>query len=418
MMVQQNKILVINAGSSSIKFQLFAVINNQKKPIFKMLCKGLVERIAIKNSNFIIEIAADNGFIKHEITKDIADHVVGAQTVIDALMQYEVITNFDDIKRIGHRMVHGGQKFNNSIIIDNEVIAGIKACIPLAPLHNPPALKGLSSFQKLVPHASHVAVFDTSFHTTIPQEKYLYSVPYDWYQSYEVRRYGFHGTSYRYILDKLTTILNKPKAKINAIICHLGNGASICAIKNGESFNTSMGLTPLDGLIMGSRSGIIDPSIHNYMCNVKSQTTIETVTNDLNKNSGLLGISGYSSDLRDVITSSNDKNHQHHKQSKLAITMFVQRIANYIVQYANDLANEVNALVFTAGIGENSAIIRQLVIDEIKVLTLKLAVAKNNEKYSDYLEISTKESQIPIFKIRTNEELMICEDTYNLLKTI
>lgn len=417
-MLEQNKILVINAGSSSIKFQLFNAINNDKQPHFTILCKGLVERITIKNSNFIIEIANGDNFIKHEVTKDIADHVIGAQTVIDALIEYKVINNFDDIKRIGHRMVHGGQKFNNSIVIDEKVIAGIKACIPLAPLHNPPALKGLSSFQKLVPHAKHVAVFDTSFHSTIPEEKYLYSVPYDWYKTYEVRRYGFHGTSYRYILDKLTNILNKPKDKINAIICHLGNGASICAIKNGKSFNTSMGLTPLDGLIMGSRSGIIDPSIHDYMCNVKAEATIETITNDLNKSSGLLGISGHSSDLRDVLASSNDKNHKYHLQSQLAIKMFVQRIANYIVQYGNDLDSNIDALVFTAGIGENSAIIRQLVIEEIKVFTLKLVTNKNNDKYNDYLEISDKQSEVPIFKIRTNEELMICQDTYNLLKNI
>ncbi|BET38022.1 acetate kinase [Spiroplasma ixodetis] len=417
-MSEQNKILVINAGSSSIKFQLFNAINNDKQPHFTILCKGLVERIAIKNSNFIIEIANGDNFIKHEVTKDIADHVIGAQTVIDALIEYKVINNFDDIKRIGHRIVNGGQKFNKSIVIDEKVIAGIKACIPLAPLHNPPALKGLSSFQKLVPHAKHVAVFDTSFHSNIPEEKYLYSVPYDWYKTYEVRRYGFHGTSYRYILDKLTNILNKSKDKINAIICHLGNGASICAIKNGKSFNTSMGLTPLDGLIMGSRSGIIDPSIHDYMCNVKAEATIETITNDLNKSSGLLGISGHSSDLRDVLASSNDKNHKYHLQSQLAIKMFVQRIANYIVQYGNDLDSNIDALVFTAGIGENSAIIRQLVIEEIKVFTLKLVTNKNNDKYNDYLEISDKQSEVPIFKIRTNEELMICQDTYNLLKNI
>ncbi|WP_425381628.1 acetate kinase [Spiroplasma endosymbiont of Polydrusus pterygomalis] len=413
-MSEQNKILVINAGSSSIKFQLFNTIDNQ----FTILCKGLVERIAIKNSNFIIEIANGDKFIKHEVTKDIPNHLAGARVVIDALRQYQVIADFADIKRIGHRMVHGGQKFNSSIIIDDKVIAGIKSCIPLAPLHNPAALEGLSSFQELVSHAKHVAVFDTSFHTTLSEEKYLYSVPYDWYKSYEVRRYGFHGTSYRYILEKLTNILNKPKDKINTIICHLGNGASICAIKNGKSFNTSMGLTPLDGLIMGSRSGIIDPSIHGYMCSVNTETTIETITNDLNKSSGLLGISGHSSDLRDVLASSNDKSHQHHLQSQLAITMFVQRIANYIIQYANDLANNVDALVFTAGIGENSAMIRQLVIEEIKVLNLKLVASKNDDQYNDYLEISDKQSQIPIFKIRTNEELMICHDTYNLLKNI
>lgn len=417
-MSNQNKILVINAGSSSIKFQLFNFDATKKQPTFTILGKGLVERIGIKDSNFIIEVANGSDFTKHEITQDIKDHVAGAQVVIEGLIKYQVIANFDDITRIGHRIVHGGQKFNHSIVIDKNVVAGIEACIPLAPLHNPPALKGLVAFQKLIPHAHHVAVFDTSFHTTIPQEKFLYSVPYEWYTEYEVRRYGFHGISYRYILEKLAIIINKPQSKVNAIVCHLGNGASICAIKDGKSYNTSMGLTPLDGLIMGSRSGIIDPSIHAYMCDVKKGTTITTLTNDLNKASGLLGISQNSSDLRDVIAASEDKNHPKHIQSQLAIKMFVQRIASYIVQYANDLQNNIDALVFTAGIGENSFIIRNLIINEIKIITLKLVDSKNKDKYDDFLLISDKQSQFPIYKIKTNEEIMICQDAYKLLINI
>ncbi|WP_308149989.1 acetate kinase [Spiroplasma sp. AdecLV25b] len=417
-MSNHNKILVINAGSSSIKFQVFSIDETKNQPTFTILGKGLVERIGIKDSNFIIEVANGNDFTKHEGVQDIKDHVAGAQAVIDGLIKYQVIANFDDIARIGHRMVHGGQKFNSSIVLDKTVVSGIEACIPLAPLHNPPALKGLSAFQKLIPHAHHVAVFDTSFHTTIPQEKFLYSVPYEWYTDYEVRRYGFHGISYRYILEKLVIVMNKPQTKVNAIVCHLGNGASICAIKDGKSYNTSMGLTPLDGLIMGSRSGIIDPSIHGYMCDVKKGTTIASVTNDLNKASGLLGISQHSSDLRDVITASEDKIHPKHMESQLAIKMFVQRIANYIVQYANDLQNNIDALVFTAGIGENSFIIRDLVINEIKILALKLVDSKNKDKYDDFLLISDKQSQFPIYKIKTNEEIIICQDTYNLLLNI
>jgi len=414
-MTNQDKILIINAGSSSIKFQLFHFTTINQVPVFTILSKGLVERIAIKNSNFIIEIAKDHDFIKHEKSSDIANHNLGAQIIIDALVKYQLINDFNEIKGIGHRLVHGAQKFKTSTIIDQNVIAGIEACIPLAPLHNPPALKAITAFQKLMAHVKHVGVFDTSFHTSIPETNFLYAVPYRWYQDYQVRRYGFHGISYRYILTKLANILTKPVGQINAIVCHLGNGASICAIKNGASYNTSMGLTPLDGLMMGTRSGVIDPSIHGYMCDVAKNTNITTVTNDLNKAAGLLGISQHSSDLRDIISASNDPNHPHHQQSQLAIKMFIQRIANYIIQYANDLANQIDALVFTAGIGENSALIRQLVIAEIKVLTVTLNDQQNNAKYEDYLEISSKASTIPIYKIKTNEEIMICQDTYDLL---
>lgn len=414
-MKTKNKILVINAGSSSIKFQLFSFITEAKQPVFTIICRGIVERIGIKDSNFSFSINHNGQFVKKERTKDIVNHVAGAQIIINALIEYEVITSYDEINKIGHRIVHGGEKFVTSTIIDQTVIAEIEACVSLAPLHNPPALKGLAAFQTLIPHAKHVAVFDTAFHATLPKEKYLYPVPYEWYQNYFVRRYGFHGISYRYILHKLTGILNKQAPAINAIVCHLGNGASICVIKNGKSFNTSMGLTPLDGLIMGTRSGIIDPAIPSYLCRVKPNTTIDSITNDLNKVSGLLGISQYSSDLRDIITAYNDDKHQHHKSSKLAIKMFVQSITSYILQYANDLNNNIDALVFTAGIGENSAFIRQLIVDEIAILKLALTSKNNTDKYEDYLQISTQRSQIPIYKIRTNEEIIICQDTYNLL---
>lgn len=413
-----DKILVINAGSSSIKFQLFQLVN--EKPEFEILAKGLVERIAISGSRIITEIIKNKNVVKHEKTITIKDHDFGAKLIIEQLEAFKVIKDFDEVVGIGHRLVHGGQKFVTSTIINHQVETALIESVALAPLHNPPALKGYHAFKVLNPKIKHVAVFDTSFHCTLPAEKYLYSVPYSWYQNYQIKRYGFHGISYRYILEKLTEILKKPIQNINTIVCHLGNGASVCAIKKGQSYNTSMGLTPLDGLIMGTRSGIIDPSIHNYLCqitkNSKQPETIVSVTDALNKDSGLLGISEVSSDIRDVVAAQNDNKHPKQKQAALAIKMFTQRIANYIIQYANDLDNEVDALVFTAGIGENAAEIRQAIIDEIKILSLKLNEKKNQASYSDYLLISESSSKIPVYKIRTNEEIMICYDTFTLIK--
>lgn len=413
-----NKILVINAGSSSIKFQLFNIVN--KKPEFQILAKGLVERIGIKDSKIAIEIVEGDSSIKYEKQIDVADHTLGAKLIIEQLKFYSVISDFEEIVGIGHRLVHGGEKFKTSTIITQVVENAIIKNISLAPLHNPAALKGYNAFKVLNPKIKHVAVFDTSFHHSLPEEKFLYSVPYTWYKKYQVRRYGFHGISYRYILIKLTEILKKETKNINAIVCHLGNGASIAAIKDGKSYNTTMGLTPLDGLMMGTRSGIIDPSIHEYICqvtkNTKKPETIISVTNTLNKESGLLGISEVSSDIRDVEAAYLDKKQIKHEQAKMAIKMFVQRIANFIIQYANDLDNKVDALVFTAGIGENGSLIRELIIDEIKVLSLNLNDKANIQGYVDYLLISNPTSDIPIYKIRTNEEIIICQDTYALLK--
>lgn len=417
-MQTNDKILVINAGSSSIKFQLFQLLN--EKPEFEILAKGLVERIAIPGSRIITEIINHKNTIKHEKMITIKDHDFGAKLIIEQLTDFKVIKDFDEVVGIGHRLVHGGQKFITSTIINNQVETALIESVALAPLHNPPALKGYHAFRVLNPKIKHVAVFDTSFHATLPAEKYLYSVPYSWYQNYQIRRYGFHGISYRYILEKLTEILKKPAQNINTIVCHLGNGASVCAIKNGQSYNTSMGLTPLDGLVMGTRSGVIDPSIHNYLCQItkesKQPETIVSVTDALNKASGLLGISEVSSDIRDVVAAQNDHKHPKQNQAALAIKIFTQRIANYIIQYANDLTNQVDALVFTAGIGENATEIRQAVIDEIKILSLKLNEQKNQQSYSDYLLINESNSKIPIYKIRTNEEIMICYDTFTLIK--
>ncbi|WFG96054.1 acetate kinase [Spiroplasma citri] len=395
-------ILVINAGSSSIKFQLYKV-NSAKN--YEVICKGLAERINI-DGIFTLKF---NGQ-KFQTKEDFPDHKSAAKVLIAKLKEHHIIQDFSDIQGIGHRIVHGGEKFTQSIVINDEVFAEIKRMVTLAPLHNPPSIAAIEAFRKIV-DVPNVAVFDTSFHTTISEENYLYSVPYEWYSNYQVRRYGFHGISYRYITKRLAEVLQKSATELNAIICHLGNGASICAVKNGKSFNTSMGLTPLEGLIMGTRSGDIDPSIHQFIAN-QIGTTLDEITNTLNKESGLLGISGVSSDLRDVFKSSKDN-----QRSKLALLMSAKRIAKYIVSYANDLKTKPDAIVFTAGIGENSDEMRQLVVNEVTLLNLELSPSANQSSYDTENLISTSKSDVLIYAMRTNEEVMICEDTYHLINS-
>ncbi len=392
-------ILVINAGSSSMKFQLYKVIDNN----YEVICKGLAERINI-DGIFTIKFNGQE-FQTNEV---LPDHSATAKVLIAKLKEHKIIQDFADIQGIGHRIVHGGEKFTQSTVITDEVFGEIKRMVTLAPLHNLPAIAAIEAFRNIV-SVPNVAVFDTSFHTTIPEENYLYSVPYEWYTEHQVRRYGFHGISYRYITKRLVEVLQKPAANLNTIICHLGNGASVCAVKNGKSFNTSMGLTPLEGLIMGTRSGDIDPSIHQFIAN-QTGTKLDDITNTLNKKSGLLGISGVSSDLRDVFKSSKDNN-----RSKLALTMSAKRIAKYIVAYANDLGTNLDAVVFTAGIGENSSDMRQLVINEVKLLNLELSAQANQSSYENENLISTPQASCPVYAMRTNEEVMICEDTYHLI---
>lgn len=392
-------ILVINAGSSSMKFQLYKVTNNN----YEVICKGLAERINI-DGIFTIKF---NGQ-EFQTNEDLSDHSATAKVLIAKLKEHKIIQDFSDIQGIGHRIVHGGEKFTQSTVITDEVFAEIKRMVTLAPLHNPPAIAAIEAFRRIV-SVPNVAVFDTSFHTTIPEENYLYSVSYEWYTEHQVRRYGFHGISYRYITKRLGEVLQKPAANLNAIICHLGNGASVCAVKNGKSFNTSMGLTPLEGLIMGTRSGDIDPSIHQFIAR-QTGASLDDITNTLNKKSGLLGISGVSSDLRDVFKSSKDNS-----RSQLALTMSAKRIAKYIVAYANDLGTKLDAVVFTAGIGENSSEMRQLVINEVKLLNLELSTQANQSSYENEILISTPHASYPVYAMRTNEEVMICEDTYHLI---
>lgn len=398
-------ILIINAGSSSIKFQLYDINNGQH--IVK--CKGLAERIGIDGK---LTFEYGNPIKKESISVPLPEHNVTAKIILEKLKEKEIIKDFKDVIGVGHRIVHGSTKITKSVIVDDEVIKTIKECIKLAPLHNPAGLAALKAFQ-LVIKSPHIAVFDTTFHTTMPKINYTYPVPNSWTNKYSVRRYGFHGISYQYIIKKLSEIINKPINEINAIVCHLGNGASICAIKNGKSYNTSMGFTPLAGLMMGTRSGDIDPSIIEYMANELKLNDCpllaSEVINILNKQSGLLGISG-SSDLRDIIAKKDQDSN-----AMFALELFTKRIADFIVQYQNDLENKIDAIVFTAGIGENSNLIRQMVIEKVKTLNLFLNQDKNAANYDDYLLISSIKSQCNIFKIRTNEELMMCKDTLDLL---
>lgn len=400
----KKKILVINAGSSSIKFQLYEITTNKQ---FNPICKGLAERIFVDGKTTI-------KYNNNEFVSDtsLSNHNVAAEVILELLKSQNVIQNFNEIIAVGHRIVHGGEKIKESVLVNDDITKIIAENIKLAPLHNPAGLSTLKAFQAGA-NCPHIAVFDTTFHTTMPKINYIYPVPYNWYTDYNVRRYGFHGISYHYIINKLSLIINKPVSNINAIVCHLGNGASICAIKNGKSYNTSMGFTPLAGLMMGSRSGDIDPAIHQYIAE-QLNLDIVGVVNKLNNESGLLGVSQISSDTREVSQAAKDGN----SQAQFTLELYAKRVVDYITQYQNDLDNKVDAIVFTAGVGENSALIREMIIKNIKTMALDYNYGKNNQSYDDYLQISNDLSSVAIYAIRTNEELMICEETYRLLNNI
>ncbi|WP_246534698.1 acetate kinase [Spiroplasma endosymbiont of 'Nebria riversi'] len=400
----KKKILVINAGSSSIKFQLYEITTNKE---FNTICKGLAERIFVDGKTTI-------KYNNNEFVSDtpLSNHNVAAEVILELLKSQNVIQNFNEIIAVGHRIVHGGEKIKESALVNDDITKIIAENIKLAPLHNSAGLSALKAFQA-VANCPHIAVFDTTFHTTMPKINYIYPVPYNWYTDYNVRRYGFHGISYHYIINKLSLIINKPVSNINAIVCHLGNGASICAIKNGKSYNTSMGFTPLAGLMMGSRSGDIDSAIHQYIAE-QLNLDIVGVVNKLNNESGLLGVSQISSDTREVSQAAKDGN----SQAQFTLELYAKRVVDYISQYQNDLDNKVDAIVFTAGVGENSALIREMIIKNIKTMALDYNRGKNNQSYDDYLQISNDLSSVAIYAIRTNEELMICEETYRLLNNI
>lgn len=391
------KILSVNAGSSSLKFTLFEM------PEEKELISGVFERIGIENSFYTIKLNGEK--IKKEAV--LANHTDAVKILTQELLDNSIVEDLSEIKAIGHRMVHGGEKYASSVLLTDEVIKTVEELSDLAPLHNPANLVGVRAFMEVIPDAVSVGVFDTAFHQTMEEDKYLYPVPFEWYEDYGVRKYGFHGTSHKYVSQKMAEILGKSDAKI--ITCHIGNGGSLAAVKDGKCIDTSMGFTPNAGIIMGSRSGDIDASLIPYVMK-KSGMSISDIDTALNKKSGLLGISGVSSDSRDIedgIKSGNSR-------CELAQKMYVDKIVNYIAMYYVELGG-ADAIVFTAGVGENSISTRKQIVEKLDCLGIKLDEERNNVRGKEAL-ISSDDSKVLVYVIPTNEELMIATDTYNLAK--
>src|SRR6056297_2479621 len=396
------KVLVLNSGSSSIKFQLF---NMEEE---RVLAKGLVERIGIEDS--AIEYENNNG---QEVEKDIdiANHRDGIEHVIEMLLDSEVgvLEDIDEINAVGHRVVHGGEKFAHSTLITEEVIDKIEEVTPLAPLHNPHNLSGIKVCKELLPDKPQVGVFDTAFHQTMPEEAYTYAIPYEYYEEHGVRRYGFHGTSHKYVAKRCAALMDEDIEDLKIITCHLGNGASMAAVDGEKSIDTSMGMTPLEGLVMGTRSGDIDPAIIPFLME-KEDLDTEEVDNILNKKSGLLGVSGISNDSRDVRQAAHDGNHR----AELADQVFSYRVKKYIGAYIAAL-NGVDAVVFTGGIGENAAGVREHILEKLNNLGFELDPEANKVR-GEEREITTEDSKVKAFVIPTNEELVIARDTKEIVE--
>jgi acetate kinase len=395
------KILVINCGSSSLKYQLIDM-NGEV-----VLAKGLVERIGIEGSR-----------IKHDTTgkervtieEPMKDHKKALELVLSAIVDknYGAIESMDEIGAVGHRVVHGGEDFASSVLIDGAVMDALNKNIELAPLHNPPNIMGIEACKELMPHTPMVGVFDTAFHQTIPSENYIYAIPYEYYEKYKIRRYGFHGTSHKYVSMRAAEILGKDVKDLNIVTCHLGNGSSVTAVKGGKSIDTSMGFTPLEGLAMGTRSGDIDPAIIPFIMD-KEGLSFEEVNDMLNKKSGVLGISGISSDFRDIEIAAEEGN----KRADLALKVFTNRVTKYIAAYAAQMCR-IDVLVFTAGIGENSAVIREMVCEGLECLNIMIDKDLNNIRGKEAI-VSKNLASATIMVIPTNEELMIARDTNELV---
>ncbi|WP_176253344.1 acetate/propionate family kinase [Enterocloster alcoholdehydrogenati] len=394
-------ILVINCGSSSLKYQL---INSDSEAV---LAKGLCERIGIDGSRITYQPEGGEKIVKES---PMPTHTQAIQLVLEALTDSTtgVIKSLDEVGAVGHRVVHGGEAFTSSTRITEETIAAIEACNDLAPLHNPANLIGIRACQELMPNTPMVAVFDTAFHQTMPEKAYLYGLPYEYYEKYKVRRYGFHGTSHSYVSKRAAEFLGKPYDNLKTIVCHLGNGSSISAVKNGESVDTSMGLTPLEGLVMGTRSGDIDPGVMQFLMH-KENMDINEMLNVLNKKSGVYGMSGVSSDFRDIENAANEGN----KRAETALESFVYRVAKYVGAYAAAMGG-VDAIAFTAGVGENDKITRKKVCDYLGFLGITID-DEANAKRGEEIVISTPDSKVSVLVIPTNEELAIARETLALV---
>ena len=395
------KVLVLNCGSSSLKYQL---IDMETEGV---LAKGLCERIGIEGSRLKHQPTGKDAVIFDDYQED---HSVSVKMVLDALTNPEhgVVKSMKEINAVGHRVVHGGEYFANSVIINQEVIAAIEKCCELAPLHNPANLIGIAACDKIMPGVPQVAVFDTAFHQTMPERAYMYALPYEYYEKYKIRRYGFHGTSHRFVSEEVAKMLDRPYDQTKTVTCHLGNGGSICAVRNGKSIDTTMGFTPLEGLVMGTRAGDIDAAVITYLMEKENLTAAE-MDNILNKQSGVLGISGVSSDFRDIEEASEAGN----ARAGMALDVFAYKVAKRIGAYTAAM-NGVDAIVFTAGLGENSASTRKEICDYLGWMGVHID-SYNNSLRGKAMEISDSTSRVRVFVIPTNEELVIARDTKELL---
>lgn len=393
-----SKIIAINAGSSSLKFQLFEM------PQETVLTKGLVERIGLADSIFTITNL--DGTTDTEVV-DIPDHTVAVQMLLAKLITNGIVQSLDEIDGVGHRVVHGGEKFNDSVIIDDMVLAEIEELSDLAPLHNPANIIGIHAFHKVLPDIPAIAVFDTAFHQTMPKKSFLYSLPYEFYDKYGIRKYGFHGTSHKYVAERAAELLGRPIENLRLISCHLGNGASIAAIEGGKSIDTSMGFTPLAGVAMGTRSGNIDPALIPFIME-KTGKTVDEVLDILNKQSGMLGVSGLSSDLRDLSTAAEEGD----ERAIIALEVFANRIHKYIGSYAARMSG-VDAIIFTAGIGENDIASRARILHGLEFMGVYWDPTLNNVRGKEQF-ISYPHSPVKVIVIPTNEEVMIARDAVRL----
>lgn len=396
------KVLVINCGSSSLKYQ---VIDSDTEQV---LAKGLCERIGIDGRL----VYTPAGGEKETSDLDMPTHKQAIQYVIDALMNEKtgVIKSLDEIGAVGHRLVHGGEKFACSTLITDDVIKAVEECSDLAPLHNPANLIGVRACQELMPNTPMAGVFDTAFHQTMPRDAYMYGIPYEYYEKYKVRKYGFHGTSHSFVSKRTAELMGKPVEDLKIIVCHLGNGASVCAVDGGKSVDTSMGLSPLEGLIMGTRSGDIDPSVMEFICK-KENMDINGIMEVLNKKSGVQGLSGVSSDFRDLQAGSDEGN----ERCTLAIDVFAYRVLKYIGAYVAAM-NGVDAIAFTAGLGENDQNVRRKIVSRLGYLGITLDDEANGKARGKETEISTPNSKVSVWVVPTNEELAIARETVALLK--
>lgn len=392
-----SKIIAINAGSSSLKFQLFEM------PEEKVITKGLIERIGLNDSIFNITVNDE----KQTEILDIPNHEVAVKLLLEKLTSLGIIKSLSEINGVGHRVVHGGEVFHDSVLINDEVIRQLEDLSELAPLHNPANIIGIKAFQNALPNVPAIAVFDTAFHQTMPESSFLYSLPYEYYKKYGIRKYGFHGTSHKYVSERAAKMLGRPIEQLRLISCHLGNGASIAAIEGGKSIDTSMGFTPLAGVAMGTRSGNIDPALIPFIME-KTGKTVDEVLHVLNKESGLLGISGMSSDLRDIELQASEGN----ERADLALEIFANRIHKYIGTYAAKMSG-VDAIIFTAGIGENSDLVREKVLHGLEFMGVYWDTQLNKIRGKEAF-ISYPHSPVKVMVIPTNEEVMIARDVLRI----